>query len=133
MLSNHEERFERDGMLYGDLRDASRSQAVRAAFARCPSLTAADHRPIPYVRDWLDGEPGTVGTTEAGASPQGDLHLVPRETPLPRRYYGRKNFPTATASAPPGYETIYEYRLLMAAPPPGPPVRDRGGRAGNDR
>jgi hypothetical protein len=108
MLSAMERRFDRDGQLYGDLRDAARAPAVTAAFARCPSLTAADHRPIPYVRDWLDGDPGTVGTTAKGASPLGDLHLVPRRTELPRRFY-RANFPPGT-DPPPGYTTLYSNR-----------------------
>ena len=117
MLANHEERFDRDGLLYGDLRDAARDGEVIAAFDRCGSLSAADHRPIPYVRDWLDGAPGTVVTTEAGISPLARIHLVPRDAPLPRRFY-RKEFPRATAAQPPGYDEIYANRSwrVYAAP-----------------
>ena len=107
MLRTLEGRFDRDGRLYADLEDAARAPAVRAAFERCPDLTAADHRPIPFVRDWLGGDPGSVGTTEDGASPLGRVHLVPLRQGIARAYY-RKNFPVATAGRPPGYDTLYE-------------------------
>jgi len=106
MLSDLEDRFDRDGRLYAQLEDAATAPAVRAAFERCAPLSTADHRPIPYVRDWLDGDPGSVGTVAQGASPLGRLHLVPRATALPRRFY-RKNFPP-DVGAPPGYTTLYE-------------------------
>jgi hypothetical protein len=116
MLSTLEHRFDRDGKLYSDMRAIARDPEVRAAFDRCPSLTAADHRPIPYVRDWLDGEPGTVGTVAQGASPPGDLHLVPRRTYLPRAFY-RFNFPDTTPPA--GYERLAQNRSYRVYVRPG--------------
>src|SRR3712207_4497031 len=73
MLDGLRLRSEREGGFYRDLRAAGESARVRAAFERCPSLTASDHRPMPYIRWWLGGDPGSVGTTENGASPVGRL------------------------------------------------------------
>jgi hypothetical protein len=115
MLDGLRLRSEREGGFYGDLRAAGESPRVRAAFDRCPSLTASDHRPMPYIRWWLGGDPGSVGTTENGASPVGRLVLVPRRTFLARRFY-KENFP---AYAPPAsYRRVYENRTwrVFAAP-----------------
>ena len=67
----------------------------------------ADHRPIPYLRWWLDGPPGSVGTVEKGASPLAGLLVVPRRTALPKRFY-KQNFPTV--QPPASYITLYENR-----------------------
>jgi hypothetical protein len=119
LLGGLHERVERDGRFYGDLRAAVQAPRVRAAFAACAPLTAADHRPIPYVRDWLDGAPGSVGTVEDGASPLGRVLLVPRRTPLPRRAYG-VDFPRVTPPA--AYRTVHlnrSWRVLAAPGCPG--------------
>ena len=104
MLQGLETRVDRDGALYEDLRDVGNAPAVRAALAACGPLTAADHRPIPFIRWWLDGEPGSVGTVAGGASPVGKLFLSPRRTRVTRRIF-RENFPTARPPA--GYELLY--------------------------
>jgi hypothetical protein len=107
MLDHLRDRIDRDGKLYADLRRVGKSAAVRSAFARCRPVTAADHRPIPYLRYWLDGPPGSVGTVEDGASPLGALLLAPRATPLVRRFY-RQNFPHVTPPA--SYRLLYSNR-----------------------
>jgi hypothetical protein len=81
---------------------------VRAAFARCAPLTAADHRPIPFVRYWLGGAPGSVRTVEGGASGMSRLLLLPRRNRATRRVYSLKTFPIV--SAPDGYAQIYRNR-----------------------
>jgi hypothetical protein len=88
MLRGLERRVALDGALYADTRAISRQPAVRAAFAACAPLSIADRRPIPYVRWWLGGDPGSVGTVLDGASPLGRLLLVPRRNRLTRRIYG---------------------------------------------
>jgi hypothetical protein len=104
MLRALDARVERDGRFYGDLQRVGESPAVRRAFAACGPLSVADHRPIPYVRFWLDGPPGSAGTPESGASPLGRLLLVPRPAPHVRRFY-RENFPRV--GRPAGYTSIY--------------------------
>ena len=115
MLRGLHKRIERDGKLYSDLRLVGEAAVVREAFDACQPLSAADHRPIPYVRYWLDGKPGSVGTVESGASPLGRLLLLPRRTPLVRHFYKDK-FPTVTPPA--GYRAIYANRSwsVYAAP-----------------
>jgi hypothetical protein len=105
MLAERHQRAEREGVLYGDLREAGRAPAVRAAFDRCAPLSAADHRPVPYIRWWLDGDPGSVGTVEKSRDPLGRLLLVPRETFIPRWFY-RENLPRV--APPDSYRRIYQ-------------------------
>jgi hypothetical protein len=116
MLATVERRLDRDGVLYGDLRQAVRAAPVRAAFAACPDLTAGDHRPMPYARFWLEGEPGTVSTVEGGASPMGRLLLMPVRGPSTWRIYPPRIFPDV--SVPAGWRTIHENRSwrISAAP-----------------
>src|SRR3954464_15967231 len=82
MLDGLRLRSEREGRFYRDLRRAGEAPAVRGGFARCAPLTATDHRPIPYIRWWLDGYPGSVGMIENGSSPRGRLVLSHRATRL---------------------------------------------------
>jgi hypothetical protein len=89
---------------------------VRQAFDLCKPLSAADHRPIPYLRWWLGGPPNSVGTVEHRASPLGRLLVVPRHTALPRRFY-KQNFPAITPPA--GYRTLYENRSWRVYAAPG--------------
>ena len=67
-----------DRVMYSDLQRVAEAPAVRAAFARCAPLTSGDHRPIPFIRYWLGGDPGSVGTVASGASPMGRMLLLPR-------------------------------------------------------
>lgn len=115
MLDGLRLRSEREGGFYGDLRRAGESPAVHAAFAKCAPLTTSDHRPIPYIRWWLDGDPKSVGTIESNASPLGKLLLVPRRTKLATRFY-QENFPAY--APPPTYSKLYENRTwrVYAAP-----------------
>jgi hypothetical protein len=116
MLATVERRLDLDGAFYADLQLAAEAPAVRAAFERCPDLTAGDHRPMPFMRYWLDGDPGTVSTTEEGASPLGDLLLLPRRSPTTRRIYGPRTTPRITPPA--GWERIHRNRSwrVYAAP-----------------
>jgi hypothetical protein len=117
MLQGLERRVDLDGALYGDLRDVGENDAVRAAFARCAPLSAADHRPIPYLRWWLDGDPKTVTTPEDGASPLGRMLLLPRRgAPLVRRFY-RENLPRR--GPPAGWQEVYGNRTWRVYAAPG--------------
>jgi hypothetical protein len=115
MLDGLRLRSTREGRFYEGLRRAGESSKVRAAFASCAPLSASDHRPIPYIRWWLDGDPGSVNTVEKGASPLGKLLLVPRPTVLTHRFY-QENFPTF--APPPSYRRLYQNRnwRVYAAP-----------------
>src|SRR4051812_26916250 len=115
MLDALRQRSEREGAFYQDLRRVGESPRVRAAFARCAPLSTSDHRPIPYIRWWLDGDPKSVGTVEQGASPLGKLLLVPRHSRVANRFY-QENFPSY---APPStYSRLYANRTwaVFAAP-----------------
>jgi len=114
MLRGLDRQFARNSHLYADLRDAAQAPAVREAFEACAPLSVSDHRPIPYVRLWIDGPPGSVGTVRGGASPLGELFLQPRRTKYAKAFY-KENFPKARA--PEEYETIYanrSYRVLAS-------------------
>jgi hypothetical protein len=105
MLEGLHNRIERDGRLYADLRDVGTAPAVRETFDACGSLSVADHRPMPYLRYWLEGEPGSVQTVEKHASPLGPMLVTPRPVPHVKRFY-RENFPRVPP--PRGYRELYE-------------------------
>ncbi len=104
MLQGLETRVDRDSAFYEDLRDVGENPRVRRALAACAPLTTADHRPIPYIRWWIDGDPGSVGTVANRASPLGLIFLAPRNTRETRRHF-RENFPEA--KAPAAYDLLY--------------------------
>jgi len=109
MIEGLDRRFERDGRFYADLRDAGDAPEVERAFDACGRLSTAEHRPIPYIRWWLDGDPGSVGTIRKRTSPLADLLLVPRDVRSVRRFY-RTNYPRRTARRPAGWRTLYANR-----------------------
>ena len=115
LLEGLDLRFERDGALYGGIYDVAKDARVKRAFAACQPLSVADHRPVPYLRNWLDGRPGSVGTVEGNMSPMGRVLVVPRDKRMTRRFY-RENFPKV--KPPPGYQRIYRNRAwkVYAAP-----------------
>ena len=118
LLSALDTRAVREGGLYSDLRAAGEAPVVRAAFARCGTLTAGDHRPVPYIRWWIDGDPGSVGTVEKRARAPGALFLVPRRTFIPRWFY-TVNLRLASPSPPAGYRQLYQNRSWRIYARPG--------------
>jgi hypothetical protein len=69
------------------------------------------------MRHWLDGAPGTVSTVEGGASPMGDLLLMPVRGPTTRRIYPPHVYPDV--EVPAGWRTIYENRSWRVSAAPG--------------
>jgi hypothetical protein len=116
LLRGVHKRIELDSAYYHSLRDVTRSQTVRAAFAACAPISAADHRPIPYLRYWLKGEPGSVTTIEKHVSPLGDVLLLPRRSRVIKRFYSHH---VPRTRAPAGYETIYRNRSWRVLARPG--------------
>ncbi|MET0551722.1 MAG: hypothetical protein ABW221_01715 [Vicinamibacteria bacterium] len=117
MLADLERRLDRDGAMYAALRDTAHDPAVRRAVEECGGrITATDYRPLPHLRWWLGTDPGSVGTTFAGASPRADVMLLPRRVPLMRRFY-QENFPRQ--AAPPGWQEIYRNGLWRVVAAPG--------------
>jgi hypothetical protein len=115
-------RIEREGAFYRTLRATAGAPRVRAAFAACAPLSAPDHRPVPYLRYWLHGDPGSVDTVEKGKAPTGRVLILPRPSPITKRFYGI-NYPHVTAPA--GYVQIYSNKawrvLATQACATGPP------------
>jgi mannose/fructose/N-acetylgalactosamine-specific phosphotransferase system component IIC len=123
-LENLEWRTDRQSIFFGSLDELAHSRRVTKAFARCPDLTAADHRPVPHLRFWLDGDPGTVSTIEGDERRPGLIHVVPRPTRVPRNYY-KSDYPKS--DAPPGYQRIYINRAWRVfTTPECNPKRRRG-------
>jgi hypothetical protein len=116
MLDGLRTRRDRESTFYSDLRSLARARPVVAAFKACPHLSTADHRPIPYLRYWLGGDPGSVGTIEAHASPLGRLLLTPRRSTVAKRFYG-KNFPRTRRPA--GYRILFQNRSYRVYAAPG--------------
>jgi hypothetical protein len=88
MLGDMRRNLDEREQVYADLREAGRAPAVRDAVEACGStISAADHRPMPHLRWWLDTPPFSVSTPEAGASPLQRVLLAPREVRSMRRFY----------------------------------------------
>lgn len=115
MLSDLDERFDRDGRAYDALHDVADSPAFREAFESCGPLSVSDHRPIPHLRWWLRAKPETIYTIEAGLGDPSQLILLPRDGPAARRFY-RDALPRTRPPA--GYGEIYGNRnwVVYAAP-----------------
>jgi hypothetical protein len=104
-LDSLDRRVRLDGAMYRHLERVGDSRRVRAAFERCAPLTTGDRRPIPFVRFGLDGDPGTVRTTEGGAAPMGRVLLLPRRGWSTGRFYRHQSFPRV--QPPEGYRRIF--------------------------
>jgi hypothetical protein len=104
MLRGLHTRVVREGAFYSTLRAVAKAPRVRAAFDTCAPLSAADHRPVPYLRYWLHGDPGSVNTVEKHKAPTGRVLVLPRSSPVTRRFY-QENFPHVRPPA--GYVPIY--------------------------
>jgi len=117
-------RIRLDGVMYRHLERVGHSQRVRAAFERCAPLTVGDHRPMPFIRFWLDGDPGSVRTLEGGAAPMGRMLLLPRRGWSTGRFYRPATFPKV--KVPAGYRRIYRNRSWRVYAAPGcAPLRAR--------
>jgi hypothetical protein len=114
-LQNLRQRSTLQGRFYGDLRRLGESPNVRRAFAACAPLSVSDHKPVPFIRYWLDGDPGSVQSIERRPGHPSRLLLLPRHTKVPTRFYQGK---VPTLRPPPGYREVYRNRSwdLYAAP-----------------
>jgi hypothetical protein len=106
-LSAMENRLDNQGAFYRDLRSVGESPVVRAALERCKVIGTADHRPVPHLRWWVEGDPGSVAPVTVEAGRRAPLILLPRRTREMRRFY-RSQFPRVRAPA--GFEPIYRNR-----------------------
>src|SRR4051794_11203536 len=115
LLHGLEDRLDFQGTYYRDLRAVGHSGAVRSALARCGRIATADHRPIPHLRWWTGGDPGSVapvGTREARGA---RILLLPRRTRGMKRFYTTQ-FPRV--KAPAGSTPLYRnasWRVVAAA------------------
>jgi hypothetical protein len=109
-LRRIEQRVDSTGATYADLQRAADAPFVREAFEACAPLHAGDHRPVPFVRFWLDGEPGSV----RASGPPGRLLLLPRPGSA---IYNPETFPDV--EPPPSAELIYRNRSWRVYAEPG--------------
>jgi hypothetical protein len=114
LLQNLENRIGFQGAYYRDLRSAGQAREVRAALDRCGRIATADHRPIPHLRWWTGGDPGSVAPVGAPGARGARVLLLPRRTRAMKRFY-TSQFPRVTAPA--GYRPVYRnasWRVLAA-------------------
>jgi hypothetical protein len=117
LLASVKQRFVTDSEMYSDLRAAAGAPAVRTAFASCAPLSAGDHRPVPYMRYWLGGDPGSVNTVERHTGRLGRMLLLPQHSPSTRRVYTSNTFPGT--KPPRGWAQIYANRSWRVYAAPG--------------
>jgi hypothetical protein len=114
-----DKRVRKDGLMYRDLKRLAHKPQIRAVFERCAPLTTGDHRPIPFLRYWLGGAPGSVGTVAGGQSEMGRLLLIPRKNWTTRRVYNRKAGTVPFVKPPDGYRRIFRNRSWRVYAAPG--------------
>jgi MFS family permease len=109
-------RVVREGAYYRTMHAITTSPRVKRAFSTCAPLSVADHRPVPYLRYWLHGDPGSVTTVEKHSDPLGRILVLPRRSRVTKRFY-RAAFPR-NVHAPASYTQIYSNRSwrVFAAP-----------------
>jgi hypothetical protein len=115
LVSDLRGRVDAFGRYYESLKEVGESEAVRDAVDACGPLSVSDHRPMPHVRWWLRGEPGSVRTVEGAPAALTGVLLLPRSTPNTRRFY-RDAYPRL--QPPPDYRRLYRNRdwVVFAAP-----------------
>jgi hypothetical protein len=128
ILETQHQRLQRDNMLYAALRDAAQAPQVRAAVERCGGVATTDNGPMPFVRWWADGPPGSVRTVLQGQGELGEVLIAPRRSRNARRFYG-KRFPRV--EVPPGWRTIYQNRSWRVSAAPSCPVSAAGRTRGS--
>ncbi len=101
--------------LLTDLREVGEAPAVRERFAACGTISSIGHRPVPHLRFWLDGPPGSVRTVEGVDRRVGPLVLKPGDARGVWRFY-RTQF--SRVALPPGYRQVFANRSwrVLAAP-----------------
>jgi hypothetical protein len=103
-ISHLATRLDHEHTNYTDLRHALEAPAVRARFDRCGTISVLGHKPVPDVRWWLDGDPGSVRIVEGHVRRVGPLLLRPRPTKEMWTLY-RKVF--ARVAPPAGYRRLF--------------------------
>jgi hypothetical protein len=107
-------RIANQGAYYRDLRSAGEAKAVRAALDRCGRVATADHRPLPHLRWWIGGDPGSVAPVGAAGARGARVLLLPRRTRAMKRFYTTQ-FPRV--GPPAGFRPVYRnasWRVLAA-------------------
>jgi hypothetical protein len=104
-ISHLATRLDHEHTNYTDLRLALRQPVVRDRFAQCGgTISVLGHKPVPDVRWWLEGRPGSVKIVEGRVRRVGPLLLAPRPTKQMWTLY-RKVF--ARVAPPAGYRPLF--------------------------
>jgi hypothetical protein len=115
-LRNAKRKIDAEAQNYSDLRLAGKAPAVRARFERCGSISTLGHKPVPDLRYWLDGPPGSVRVAEGSARQVAPLLLEPRAT---KRMWGLYRGTFAKVRPPAGYRPLYRNRSWVVYASPG--------------
>ena len=107
------------GALYADLRARRRGAGGRARRSRpAQPLSTADHRPIPYLRYWLGGDPGIGRDRRGHGQPARRAAARPAPHAHAQGASTRQNFPqgaTRPAGLPRRSTANRSWRVLRAA------------------
>jgi hypothetical protein len=119
MLHGLANRIDSQGAYYRDLRLVGESGTVRSVLLRCGRIGTADHRPIPHLRWWTGGRPGSVAPVGTPEKRGARVLLLPRRTPAMKRFYATQ-FPKVSAvTAPPSWRLVYRNASWKVRAAPG--------------
>ncbi len=104
------------GTIQKDLEDVADAPAVRRAYAACGRISTTDHRPVPALRFYVGGPPGSVQSAAAPGYPWAEIAVFPRTVDVARKFYNR--VPDLTPPASKRYTPILttDYWVVYATP-----------------
>ncbi len=104
------------GTIQKGLEDVADAPAFVKAYAACGRVSTTDHRPVPALRYYVGGPPGSVQSAAATGYPWAQIAVYPRTLDDARKFYNR--IPDMTPPAHMRYRKILvtDYWVLYVTP-----------------
>jgi 4-amino-4-deoxy-L-arabinose transferase-like glycosyltransferase len=77
------------GTIQKDLETVADAPVFRRAYAECGRVSTTDHRPVPAMRFYVGGPPGSVQSSAAPGYPWAQIAIYPRTLDVARKFYNR--------------------------------------------
>lgn len=116
LVDETQRKIDNYGTIQKDLEDVADSAAFRAHYEACGRLSTTDHRPVPALRHYVGGPPGSVQSAGAPGYPWAEIAIFPRTTDVARKFYNR--IPKLTPPASKRYTRILttDYWVVYTTP-----------------
>jgi hypothetical protein len=104
------------GTIQKDLERVADARVFTRAYAACGRVSTTDHRPVPALRYYVGGPPGSVQSAAAPGYPWAEIAIYPRTLDVARKFYNR--VPDMTPPAHMKYRRVLttDHWVLYATP-----------------